>query len=266
MIRVTDITVKGAALAAVAAGDFSSLPIHNPAVECASRKRIRAIQLEKLVAQVRWTYERVPWYRARMDDSGVTPSDIKTLEDVRMLPFTDKSVLRDTFPYGLFAVPLDEVVELHSSSGTTGKPIVVGYNESDMAMWADCIMRLVQMAGVVPGDRAQMAFGYGMFTGGFGLHYGLQKLGCMMIPAGSGNTERHIAMIEDYGTTVLVATPSYALHVCEVGEKMGYDWEKSPLRVGLFGGEPCPTARWASSCSRRWESRPSRCCATARTI
>ena len=240
VIRVTDITVKGAALAAVAAGDFSSLPIHNPAVECASRERIRAIQLEKLVAQVRWTYERVPWYRARMDDSGVTPSDIKTLEDVRMLPFTDKSVLRDTFPYGLFAVPLDEVVELHSSSGTTGKPIVVGYNESDMAMWADCIMRLVQMAGVVPGDRAQMAFGYGMFTGGFGLHYGLQKLGCMMIPAGSGNTERHIAMIEDYGTTVLVATPSYALHVCEVGEKMGYDWEKSPLRVGLFGGEPCP--------------------------
>ena len=240
MIRVTDITVKGAALAAVAAGDFSSLPIHNPAVECASRERIRAIQLEKLVAQVRWTYERVPWYRARMDDSGVTPSDIKTLEDVRMLPFTDKSVLRDTFPYGLFAVPLDEVVELHSSSGTTGKPIVVGYNESDMAMWADCIMRLVQMAGVVPGDRAQMAFGYGMFTGGFGLHYGLQKLGCMMIPAGSGNTERHIAMIEDYGTTVLVATPSYALHVCEVGERMGYDWAKSPLRVGLFGGEPCP--------------------------
>ncbi len=136
MIRVTDITVKGAALAAVAAGRFSSLPIANPAVECASRKRIRAIQLEKLVAQVRWTYERVPWYRARMDDSGVTPSDIKTLEDVRMLPFTDKCVLRDTFPYGLFAVPLDEVVELHSSSGTTGKPIVVGYNESDMAMWA----------------------------------------------------------------------------------------------------------------------------------
>ena len=166
-----------------------------------------------------------------MDDSGVTPSDIKTLEDVRMLPFTDKSVLRDTFPYGLFAVPLDEVVELHSSSGTTGKPIVVGYNESDMAMWADCIMRLVQMAGVVPGDRAQMAFGYGMFTGGFGLHYGLQKLGCMMIPAGSGNTERHIAMIEDYGTTVLVATPSYALHVCEVGEKMGYDWASRARRA-----------------------------------
>ena len=240
MSAVADMTVKGAALAAAAAGDFSDLPIHNPAVECASRERIRAIQLEKLIAQVAWTYERVPWYRARMDELGVAPSDIKTLDDVRKLPFTDKSVLRDTFPYGLFAVPLSEVVELHASSGTTGKPIVVGYNESDMAMWADCIMRLVQMAGVVPGDRAQMAFGYGMFTGGFGLHYGLQKLGCMMIPAGSGNTERHIAMIEDYGTTVLVATPSYALHVCEVGEKMGYDWAKSPLRVGLFGGEPCP--------------------------
>ncbi len=240
MRRVADMTVKGAALAAAAAGDFSELPIHNPSVECASRERIRAIQLAGLIEQVAWTYERVPWYRARMDEQGVSPADIKTLEDVRKLPFTDKSVLRDTFPYGLFAVPLDEVVELHASSGTTGKPIVVGYNAHDMDLWADCIMRLVQMAGVVPGDRAQMAFGYGMFTGGFGLHYGLQKLGCMMIPAGSGNTERHIAMIEDYGTTVLVATPSYALHMCEVGERMGFDWKASTLRVGLFGGEPCP--------------------------
>ncbi|WP_418831690.1 phenylacetate--CoA ligase family protein [Paraeggerthella sp.] len=237
---MADMTVKGAALAAAQAGDFSSLPIHNPAVECASRQEIRALQLERLIEQVRWTYDRVAWYRERMDRDGVSPDDIKTLEDVRKLPFTDKSVLRDTFPYGLFAVPLDQVKELHSSSGTTGKPIVVGYNDHDMELWADCIMRLVQMAGVVPGDRAQMAFGYGMFTGGFGLHYGLQKLGCMMIPAGSGNTERHIAMIQDYGTTVLVATPSYALHMCEVGERMGFDWERSTLRVGLFGGEPCP--------------------------
>ena len=213
---------------------------YDPEIECMPRPELEAMQLERLQEMVQYAYDNTVYYKRSFDEAGVKPSDIKTLEDVRMLPFTDKSVLRDTFPYGLFAVPLDEVVELHSSSGTTGKPIVVGYNESDMAMWADCIMRLVQMAGVVPGDRAQMAFGYGMFTGGFGLHYGLQKLGCMMIPAGSGNTERHIAMIEDYGTTVLVATPSYALHVCEVGEKMGYDWEKSPLRVGLFGGEPCP--------------------------
>lgn len=225
---------------AAEAGDFSALPILDRRIECASRERIRAIQLEKLIAQVNWTYDRVAWYRARMDEKGVSPADIRTLEDVCKLPFTDKAVLRETFPYGLFAVPLDEIVELHSSSGTTGKPVVVGYNEHDMRVWSDCIMRLAQMAGVVPGDRAQMAFGYGMFTGGFGLHYGLQKLGCMMIPAGSGNTERHLAMIEDYGTTVLIATPSYALHMCEVGEQLGYDWSASSLRVGLFGGEPCP--------------------------
>ncbi len=241
---------KQEALEALRNKDYERFPIHNPDIECASRERIRAIQLEKLIQQVKWTYERVVWYREKMDAAGVTPGDIRTLEDVRKLPFTDKGALRETFPYGLFAVPLDEVVELHASSGTTGKPIVVGYNRSDMDMWADCIMRLVQMAGVVPSDRAQMAFGYGMFTGGFGLHYGLQKLGCMMIPAGSGNTERHIAMIEDYGTTVLIATPSYALHVCEVGEKLGFDWEKSPLRVGLFGGEPCPPSLKAEIESR----------------
>ena len=238
MIRVTDITVKGAALAAVAAGDFSSLPIHNPAVECASRKRIRAIQLEKLVAQVRWTYERVPWYRARMDDSGVTPSDIKTLEDVRMLPFTDKSVLRDTFPYGLFAVPLDEVVELHSSSGTTGKPIVVGYNESDMAMWADCIMRLVQMAGVVPGDRAQMAFGYGMFTGGLGFQYGAERLGALTVPAAAGNSKRQIKFITDFKTTALHAIPSYAIRLAEVFQEEGMDPAGTSLKTLVIGAEP----------------------------
>lgn len=240
MSDVADMTIKGAALAAAAAGDFSELPIFAPSIECTSRDEIRALQLEKLKEQVAWTYNRVAWYRDRMDEQGVSPSDIQTLDDVRKLPFTDKAVLRDTFPYGLFAVPLDEVVELHSSSGTTGKPIVVGYNNHDMEVWSDCIARLAQMAGVVPGDRAQMAFGYGMFTGGFGLHYGLQKLGCMMIPAGAGNTERHLAMIEDYGTTVLIATPSYAMHMCEVGEELGFDWAQSSLRVGLFGGEPCP--------------------------
>lgn len=238
--EIIDVSVKGAALAAANAGKFDQLPIYDRAIECSSRERIRAIQLEKLIAQVEWTYERVEWYRRKMDEMGVKPSDIRTLEDVRKLPFTDKSALRDTFPYGLFAVPLDEVVELHASSGTTGKPIVVGYNDHDMDVWSDCIARLSQMAGVLPSDRVQMAFGYGMFTGGFGLHYGLQKLGCMMIPAGSGNTERQIQMIQDYGTTVLVATPTYALHICEVGERMGYDWATSTLRVGLFGGEPCP--------------------------
>ncbi len=241
MKRATcDVSEKGAALRAAAEGRFEELPIYDKGIECASREEIRAIQLEKLIKQVEWTYEHVAYYRERMDEMGVAPSDINTLEDIRKLPFTDKKALRDTFPFGMFAVPLEEVVELHASSGTTGKPVVVGYTEHDMAVWAECIARLVQMAGVVPGDRAQMAFGYGMFTGGFGLHYGLQKLGCTMIPAGSGNTERHIQMIEDYGTTVLISTPSYAMHICEVGEKMGFNWEKSTLRVGLFGGEPCP--------------------------
>ncbi len=237
---MADLTLMEAARAAIDCGDFFDMPIHAPEIECAPRQHIRDIQLEKLIAQVHWTYDRVPYYQKRMDDEGVAPDDIKTLDDVRKLPFTDKSVLRQTYPFGLFAVPLDQITELHASSGTTGTPIVVGYNQHDMDVWAECIMRLVQMTGVIPGDRAQMAFGYGMFTGGFGLHYGLQKLGCMMIPAGSGNTERHITMINDFGTTVLIATPSYALHICEVGERMGFDWESSTLRVGLFGGEPCP--------------------------
>ncbi len=237
-----DVTVKGAAQRAAQAGEFDNLPIYMPDIECATREQIEDIQLEKLIKQVDWTYENSSYYQRRMDDFGIKPKDIKTLDDVHKLPFTDKSALRETYPFGMFATPLDEVIELHASSGTTGTPIVVGYTRDDMNVWGECIARLVQMAGVVRGDRAQMAFGYGMFTGGFGLHYGLQKLGCMMIPAGSGNTERHIHMINDYGTTVLIATPSYAMHICEVGEQLGFDWENSTLRVGLFGGEPCPPA------------------------
>ncbi len=216
------------------------MPIFDPQHECASREEIQALQLERLQRCVEYVYGRVQYYRDKMDESGVRPSDIKTLEDVRLLPFTDKIVMRDTYPFGLFAVPMDQVIRLHASSGTTGKPVVVGYTRDDLDVWSSCIARLAQMAGVIPGDRAQMAFGYGMFTGGFGLHYGMEKLGVMMIPAGSGNTERHIQMINDYESTVLIATPSYAMHICEVGEKMGFDWEKSTLRVGLFGGEPCP--------------------------
>ena len=206
--EIFDPSVKGAALKAAAAGNFDVLPMFDRAMETSSRERIRAIQLEKLIAQVAYTYENVAWYRDKMNEMGVRPEDIKTLEDVRKLPFTDKNALRETFPYGLFAQPLDKIVEMHSSSGTTGKPIVVGYTKHDMAVWSDCIARLASMAGVVPGDRVQMAFGYGMFTGGFGLHYGCMKLGCTMIPAGSGNTERHIQMIEDYGTTGLMNNPN----------------------------------------------------------
>ena len=219
---------------------FNDTALFQTEIETLDRDSIRSIQFEKLKKQVAMTYDKVEWYRNKMDEMGVSPSDIQSLDDVRKLPFTDKTVLRDTYPYGLFAAPLDEIIELHASSGTTGKPIVVGYTHRDMDVWSDCIARLAMMAGVKPGDRCQMAFGDGMFTGGFGLHYGLQKLGCMMIPAGSGNTDRHLQMINDYGTTVLIATPSYALHMCEIGEKKGFDWASSSLRIGLFGGEPCP--------------------------
>ena len=218
------------------------MPILMPQIECAPRDEIRALQLDRLKHQVAYVYERVPWYREQLDALGTKPEDIKTLDDVRRLPFTDKKVMRDTFPFGLFAIPVDDAVRLHSSSGTTGKPVVTGYNRHDMDVWSECIMRLASMADVVPTDRAQMAFGYGMFTGGFGLHQGLERLGCLVIPAGSGSTERHITMIDDYKTTVLIATPTYAMHICEVGEKLGYDWSKSSLRVGLFGGEPCRPA------------------------
>lgn len=213
-----------------------------PEIETMSREEIRALQLEKLKKQVAYAYNNVAWYRNKMDASGVSPDAIKTLEDVRYLPFTDKQVLRDTYPFGLFAVPMNEVARLHASSGTTGKPIVAGYTKRDLDTWSDCIARLAMMAGVVPGDRAQMAFGYGMFTGGFGLHYGMEKLGACMIPAGSGNTQRHLMYINDFQTTVLIATPSYALHMCEFGEQQGFDWVQSSLRIGLFGGEPCPPA------------------------
>lgn len=213
-----------------------------PEIETMSREEIRALQLEKLKKQVAYAYNNVAGYRNKMDASGVSPDAIKTLEDVRYLPFTDKQVLRDTYPFGLFAVPMNEVARLHASSGTTGKPIVAGYTKRDLDTWSDCIARLAMMAGVVPGDRAQMAFGYGMFTGGFGLHYGMEKLGACMIPAGSGNTQRHLMYINDFQTTVLIATPSYALHMCEFGEQQGFDWAQSSLRIGLFGGEPCPPA------------------------
>ncbi|MDR2364947.1 MAG: phenylacetate--CoA ligase [Zoogloeaceae bacterium] len=208
-------------------------------VETAPRERIRHIQLEKLKKQVAWAYARVPWYRQRFQELAITPQHIQCLDDVKRLPFTDKQALRDTYPFGLCAIPLDDVVRLHASSGTTGKPIVIAYSQHDIDVWSNCVARLAAMAGVARNDRVQMAFGYGMFTGGFGLHYGCEKLGCMMVPAGSGNTERHLMMIEDYKTTVLISTPSYALHLCEVGEKHGFDWQAASLRLGLFGGEPC---------------------------
>lgn len=214
------------------------MPLWNPEIETMSREEIEVLQLKRLQMTVAWTYDRVPLYRKVLDERGISPKDIKSLSDLAKLPFTDKSTLRDTYPFGLFALPLEDVTRLHSSSGTTGKPIVVGYSKGDLNTWTDLTARIGSMAGVVRGDLVDMAFLYGMFTGGWGMHYGLERIGATIIPAGSGNTERHLMMMKDFNTTVLVSTPSYALYLAEVGEKLGYDFSKLPLRLGLFGGEP----------------------------
>ena len=216
--------------------------IWNPEYETMARADLAELQLRRLQSTVAWVYDRVPYYRTELESRGVRPRDIKSLDDVKRLPFTDKSALRDTYPFGLFAVPIDQVVRIHSSSGTTGKPIVVGYTKGDIATWTELTARVASAAGVVSSDLAQMAFGYGMFTGGFGMHYGLERVGATVIPASAGNTERHLMMMADFGTTVLISTPSYALYIAEVGAQLGVDFESLPLRLGLFGAEPCSEA------------------------
>ncbi|MFA5843544.1 MAG: phenylacetate--CoA ligase [Coriobacteriia bacterium] len=212
--------------------------IWNAEYETMDRERLRELQERRLRSTVAWVHERVPYYRDTLDAAGVRPKDVRSLDDLRRLPFTDKTALRDTYPFGLFAVDLEQVVRIHSSSGTTGKPIVVGYTRGDIATWTECTARVASAAGITERDRVQVAFLYGMFTGGWGMHYGLERIGATVIPAGSGNTERHLMMMQDFGTTGLVCTPSYALYMAEVGESAGVDFEKLPLRVGLFGGEP----------------------------
>lgn len=212
--------------------------IWNPEYESMPREKLAELKLHRLQNAVRWAYQQVRVYKDRMDAAGVKPDDVRTLEDIRLLPFTQKDDLRDNYPFGLLAVPLDQVVRVHSSSGTTGKPIVVAYTRADLHTWTECVARVAVAAGVKPKDIAQVAFGYGLFTGGFGLHYGLERVGATVIPASSGNTERQVIMMQDFGTTALISTCSYALHIAEVGEKMGVDFAELPLRVGLFGAEP----------------------------
>jgi phenylacetate-CoA ligase len=213
--------------------------IWNPEYETMDRTALHELQLRRLQMTTAWAYERVSHYRDRMDELGVRPRDIRSLEDVRRLPFTDKSALRDTYPFGMFALPMDEVVRIHSSSGTTGKPIVVGYSRGDVNTWTECTARVAAAAGVHRGDLVQMGFLYGMFTGGWGMHYGIERIGATVIPAGSGQTERHLLMMQDFGTTAFVGTPSYALYLAEQGDALGVDFSALKLRLGLFGGEPC---------------------------
>jgi phenylacetate-CoA ligase len=206
--------------------------------ECISRHELERLQLERLKRTVQRVYSKVPHYRDKFDQYGLKPDDIKSLEDLQRLPFTTKDDLRDNYPFGLFTVSNKELVRVHASSGTTGRPVVVGYTQNDMNTWTDLTARMVTMAGVTSDDVAQVAFNYGLFTGGFGLHYGLERAGALVVPASGGNTERQLMLMQDFGTTTLISTPSYALYIAEVAEKMGIKLSSLKLRLGLFGGEP----------------------------
>ena len=205
--------------------------------ECMSRDKLENEQLERLKETVKRVYENVTHYRNSLDNLGVAPSDIKKLEDIRKLPFTTKDDLRQDYPFGFFAVPQRDVVRVHASSGTTGKPTVVGYTQKDLDVWSELVARVVYAAGVREEDMVQVSFGYGLFTGALGLHYGLEKLGASVVPISSGNTERQIMLMRDFDTTVLVSTPSYALYMGEVAADMGIDPRSLSVRIGLFGSE-----------------------------
>ncbi len=222
--------------------------IWEPQFETMERQDFRRLQTERLQRVVARVYEQVPFYRAKFDAASVKPQDIRQLEDMHRLPFTVKNDLRDNYPFGMFAVPMREIVRIHSSSGTTGIPTVVGYTRKDLETWSDIVGRFAAAAGVTRDDIVQISFGYGLFTGGFGLHYGMERIGATVIPVSSGNTERQIRLMKDFGTTVLVATPSYALHMAEIAREMGYSPGSLKLRIGLFGSEP-----WSESMRKEIE-------------
>ena len=205
--------------------------------ECLTRSELEKIQLERLKWQVKYAYENVPFYKNKWDEIGLKPEHIQTLKDIQKIPFTVKDDLRQNYPDKMFAVDNSEIVRIHGSSGTTGKPIIVGYTRNDMENWTECCARMATAAGVTNKDTAQISFGYGLFTGGFGLHYGLERVGATVIPVSSGNTERQIMFLQDLKSTVLVATPSYVLRIAEVLGEMGLTKDDIFLRVGMFGGE-----------------------------
>ena len=206
--------------------------------ETMSRGEIEALQLKRLQKTVKRVYEKVEPYRRKMVEAGVKPEDIKSLKDLSKLPFVTKQDMRDNYPFGLFAVPKDELVRIHASSGTTGKPTVVGYTKKDLDMWTECVSRIAALGGATKKDVAQICFGYGMFTGALGLHFGLENIGAAIVPSSTGNTEKQIMFMKDFGTTLLVATPSYALRIGEVAQQIGVD-PKTDLnvRIGLVGSE-----------------------------
>lgn len=216
--------------------------IWDPQHECMPREELEQLQLERLQATLNRAYKNVTCYRSKFNEHGIVPEDITSLAGLAQLPFTTKEDLRLNYPYGMFAVPLREVVRIHSSSGTTGKPTVVGYTRNDLKTWSNLVARFMTAAGVTHDDVVQIAFGYGMFTGAFGLHYGTETIGAAVIPMSGGNTEKQIMIMQDYKTTALVCTPSYAITIADRMEKLGIDPKSLSLKVGLFGGEPCSEA------------------------
>ena len=219
-------------------------------IEKASVDELRALQLERLRWSLAHAYVHVPHYRAKFDAAGVRPEDLKSLEDLAKFPFTGKSDLRETYPFGLFAVPMDRVVRIHASSGTTGKPTVVGYTQKDIDTWSDCMARSIRAAGARPGDKVHVAYGYGLFTGGLGAHYGSERLGLVTIPMSGGMTERQVQLIQDFKPDIIMVTPSYMLALADEMERQGLDPRACSLRIGIFGAEP-----WTHEMRRNIETR-----------
>ena len=214
----------------------------NDKFECMPVEKLKKFQLQKLKETVAWVSEKVPFYKKKFKEMGIKAADLKRLEDIAKLPFTVKNDLRDNYPFGLCAVPLKEVVRIHASSGTTGKPITGPYTAEDLKQWTECMARNLHAAGIRKEDLVQNAYGYGLFTGGLGFHQGATAIGCTVVPTSSGVTERQITIMKDFGSTVLFSTPSYALTIAERAEEMKVDIRKLPLRVGVFGAEPWTVA------------------------
>ncbi|MBN2775042.1 MAG: phenylacetate--CoA ligase [Prolixibacteraceae bacterium] len=212
--------------------------IWNETIESSDREQMQQIQTERLINTVRRVYHNVASYRRKMQEIRLIPGDIKSIDDIHKLPFTNKSDLRDNYPFGMFTVPMIEIVRLHASSGTTGKPTVVGYTRNDLNMWSEVVTRSLCMAGVHKNDIVQVAYGYGLFTGGLGLHYGTENLGATVVPISGGNTKKQIQLLNDFGSSVIACTPSYALHLAEVLRELGIEPGSLKLRVGIFGAEP----------------------------
>jgi phenylacetate-CoA ligase len=223
---------------------------YNEEFETLPRPALEALQLKRLKSVLERVYASVPFYRQALDEVGVRPDDVRTLADIRKLPFTYKQDMRDSYPYGLFAAKMEDVVRIHASSGTTGKPTVVGYTRKDIDNWSDLMARSFVAAGVHKGDIIHNAYGYGLFTGGLGAHYGAERLGASVIPMSGGNTKKQIMIMKDFGSTVLTCTPSYSLFMAEAAFEEGIDFRALNLRVGIFGAEP-----WSESMRKEIEEK-----------